>query len=88
MLSTLLKPLRRRRALKALRAYSEAKDAYRRAVVRGDTRRMHETLAVLNAAMIARLRAEVALGSLVHSREAALIPTEGQSPPCSRGVAS
>lgn len=62
MLDALLKPLRRRRALRALAAYSEAKDAYRRAKLAGDTRRMHETLPALNAAMIARLRAEVALG--------------------------
>ena len=63
MIDILLRPFRRRKALKALAAYTQAKDAYRRAVVRGDTRRMHETLAVLNAAMIARLRAGVALGA-------------------------
>lgn len=62
VLALILRPLRRRRALKALAAYSEAKDAYRRAVVAGDTRRQHETLPALNAAMIARLRAEIALG--------------------------
>ena len=62
MLDALLKPLRRRRALRALAAYSEAKDAYRRAKLAGDTRRIGETLPALNAAMTARLRAEVALG--------------------------
>ena len=63
MIAALLRPLRRRRALQALAAYTKAKDAYRRAVVRGDTRKQAETQAVLNAAMIARLRAEVALGA-------------------------
>lgn len=62
MLSALMRPIRRRRALKALAAYSEAKDAYRRAVVSGDTRLQSETITALNAAMIARLRAEIALG--------------------------
>lgn len=62
MIGALLRPIRRRRAMKALSAYSEAKDAYRRAVVAGDTRRQAETLPALNAAMIARLRAEIALG--------------------------
>ena len=63
MIDILLRPFRRRKALRALAAYTKAKDAYRRAVVRGDTRRQHEAQAVLNAAMIARLRAEVALGA-------------------------
>jgi hypothetical protein len=63
MLSALLRPIRRRRALRALAAYSDAKDAYRRAFVSGDTRRMHEAQTVLNAAMIDRLRAEVSLGA-------------------------
>jgi len=62
MLSSLLRPIRRRRALAALARYSEAKDAYRRALVAGDTRLQSETIAALNVAMIARLRAEVALG--------------------------
>jgi len=62
MLQAVLKPLRRRRALQALAHYAKAKDAYRRAVVAGDTRKQAETLPALNAAMIARLRAEVALG--------------------------
>ena len=63
MFSLILRPIRRRKALAALAAYSKAKDAYRRALVAGDTRRQHETQAALNAAMIERLRAEVALGS-------------------------
>lgn len=63
MLTALLRPIRRRRALRALAAYSDAKDAYRRAVVAGDTRRQHEAQTALNAAMIDRLRAEVSLGA-------------------------
>lgn len=63
MIALLLRPIRRRKALAALAAYSKAKDAYRRALVAGDTRRQHETQAALNTAMIERLRAEVALGS-------------------------
>jgi len=62
MLRYVLRPLRRRRAIRALAAYSDAKDAYRRAVARGDTRLQAATLPVLNAAMTARLRAEAALG--------------------------
>lgn len=62
MIARILRPLRRRRALKALAAYSVAKDAHRRAVVAGDTRKQSETITALNLAMIARLRAEIALG--------------------------
>lgn len=56
------RPIRRRRALSALAAYAVVKDAYRRAVVARDTREQGRILPALNAAMIARLRAEVALG--------------------------
>lgn len=63
MIGAVLRPIRRRRALKALAAYSEAKDAYRRAVVAGDTRRQHQTLDTLQAAMTARLKAERVLGA-------------------------
>lgn len=62
MIAALMKPIRRRRALRALAAYSDAKDAYRRAFVSGDTRRQHEAQTALNAAMIDRLRAEIKLG--------------------------
>lgn len=62
MFGPILRPIRRRRAMKALAAYAQAKDAYRRAVVAGDTRKQNETLPALNAATIARLRAEIALG--------------------------
>lgn len=62
MFGPILRPIRKRRALKALANYSAAKDDYRRAVVAGDTRKQAATLPALNAAMIARLRAEIALG--------------------------
>lgn len=58
MIGALLRPLRRRRAVKALSAYSEAKDAYRRAYVRGDARKMHEALPALQAALNEHLAAE------------------------------
>lgn len=62
MLRYVLRPLRRRRAIRALAAYSAAKDAYRRAYVAGDTRRQGETLPILNAALNDCLKAEAALG--------------------------
>lgn len=58
MIALILRPIRRRKAIAALSAYSEAKDAYRRAVVRGDTRKQAETSRALQAAMTARLAAE------------------------------
>ena len=61
-IASALRFIHRRRALKALADYSAAKDAHRRAVVAGDTRRQHDTQNALSAAMIARLRAEVKLG--------------------------
>lgn len=61
MLSRLFSPIRRRRALKALAAYHAAKDEYRRALVRGDTREQGRLLPLLQAAMTARLKAEAVL---------------------------
>jgi len=63
MLSALLRPIRCRRALSALAKYSAVKDAYRRAVVAGDTREQGRIVPELNAAMTARLKAEIALGA-------------------------
>lgn len=58
MIGRILQFIRVRRALKALAAYSAAKDAHRQAKVAGDTRRQHETQRALESAMTARLRAE------------------------------
>lgn len=57
----ILRPIRRRKAIAALSAYSEAKDAYRRAVVRGDTRKQGEAARELRRAMMIRLAAEISL---------------------------
>lgn len=65
MIGHLLRFIRVRRAIKALAAYSAAKDAHRQAIVAGDTRRQHATQRALEAAMTARLRAE---RSLITSR--------------------
>lgn len=61
MIGLILRPFRRRKALVALAAYSEAKDAYRRALVAGDTRKQAETGRALQVAMLARLAAENSL---------------------------
>lgn len=58
MIGRILQFFRARRALKALAAYSAAKDAHRRAVVAGNTRLQHHTQLALEAAMTARLKAE------------------------------
>jgi hypothetical protein len=58
MMARILRPFRERRAAQALAAYSEAKDAYRRALVAGDTRKQAETYPAVKAAMNARLKAE------------------------------
>jgi hypothetical protein len=52
-------PIRERRAISALNAVSEAKDAYRRAKVRGDTRTLHDTAERLLKARNEQLRAEL-----------------------------
>lgn len=87
MIGLILRPIRRRKAIAALAAYSEAKDAYRRAIVSGDTRRQHETLRVMTEAMGGLLRAEMRL-ERVSGSLASLVPTEGRSSPCGRQVAS
>lgn len=61
MINLFLRPIRRRKALAAMAAYSDAKDAFRRACVRGDTRKMNETRIVLKDALNASLKAEAAL---------------------------
>jgi len=54
-------PIRQRRAIRALRQVSDAKDACRMARVRGDTRAQHEAESRLLAARNEQLRAELAL---------------------------
>jgi hypothetical protein len=61
MIGLILRPIRRRKALAALAAYSDAKDAYRRALVAGDTRKQAETGRALQVAMLDRLRTETSL---------------------------
>jgi hypothetical protein len=61
MIGLILRPIRRRKAIAALTAYSDAKDAYRRALVAGDTRKQAETGRALQVAMLDRLRAETSL---------------------------
>lgn len=65
------RPIRQRRAMSAMRAVSDAKDAYRRARVRGDKRGQGQAEAKLLAARTAQLRAEIALFSFasLHPRE-------------------
>lgn len=58
-------PIRARRrtvAITAMRAVSDAKDAYRSAKVRGDTRRQHEAEVRLRSATTDLLRAERRMG--------------------------
>lgn len=58
-------PIRNRRqsaAIRCLMAVSDAKDAFRQAKVRGDTRRQHEAADRLKAATTDLLRAEQRMG--------------------------
>lgn len=58
-------PIRNRRqlaAIQCLMAVSDAKDAFRQAKVRGDTRRQHEAADRLKAATTDLLRAEQRMG--------------------------
>jgi hypothetical protein len=64
MIGLILRPIRRRKAIAALAAYSDAKDAYRRALVARDTRKQAEAGRALQVAMLARLRAENSLRRL------------------------
>ena len=61
MIALFLRPIRRRKAIAAMDAYFAAKDAFRRACVRGDTRKMNETRVVLQDALNASLKADKAL---------------------------
>jgi hypothetical protein len=61
MIALFLRPIRRRKALAALATYSDAKDAFRRACIRNDTRKMNETRVVLQDALNASLKADAAL---------------------------
>lgn len=64
------RPFRERRALAALKALSDAKDAYRAAKVRGDTRAQAAAEVAVFRARTAQLRAELALNSFAsHPRE-------------------
>ncbi len=62
MLRFVLRPLRQRRAIRALAARAAAADALRQAKVRGDTRLQHEAQVRLTAATTDLLRAELAMG--------------------------
>lgn len=61
MIGLFLRPIRRRKAIAAMAAYSDAKDAFRRACIRNDTRKMNETRVVLQDALNASLKAEALL---------------------------
>lgn len=64
------RPFRERRALAALKALSNAKDAYRAAKVRGDTRAQAAAEVAVYRARTAQLRAELALNTFAsHPRE-------------------
>lgn len=64
------RPFRQRRAIAALRAVSDAKDAYRAAKVRGDTRAQAAAEVEVFRARTAQLRAELALNTFAsHPRE-------------------
>jgi hypothetical protein len=61
MIGLFLRPIRRRKAIAAMAAYSEARDAFYRARSTGDTRKMNETRVVLQYALNASLKADEAL---------------------------
>ena len=61
MIAMFLRPIRRRKAIAAMAAYSDTKDAFRRACIRNDTRKMNETRVVLQDALNASLKAEALL---------------------------
>ena len=61
MIGLFLRPIRRRKAIAAMDAYFAAKDAFRRACIRNDTRKMNETRVVLQDALNASLKAEALL---------------------------
>jgi HAMP domain-containing protein len=64
------RPFRERRALAASKALSDAKDAYRAAKVRGDTRAQAAAEVAVLRARTAQLRAELALNTFAsHPRE-------------------
>ncbi len=64
------RPFRERRVIAALRAVSDAKDAYRAAKVRGDTRAQAAAEVAVFRARTAQLRAELALNTFAsHPRE-------------------
>ena len=64
------RPFRERRAIAALQAVSDAKDAYRAAKVRGDTRAQAAAEVAVFRARTAQLRAELALNTFAsHPRE-------------------
>ena len=64
------RPFRERRAIAALQAVSDAKDAYRAAKVRGDTRAQAAAEVAVFRARTAQLRAELALNAFAsHPRE-------------------
>lgn len=64
------RPFRERRAIAALKALSDAKDAYRAAKVRGDTRAQAAAEGAVFRARTAQLRAELALNTFAsHPRE-------------------
>lgn len=56
-------PIRERRAIASLKAVSDAKDTYRAAKVRGDTRAQADAASKLIAARNDQLRAELALNT-------------------------
>ena len=64
------RPIRERRAIAALEAVSKAKNAYRAAKVRGDTRAQAAAEVAVFRARTAQLRAELALNTFAsHPRE-------------------
>ena len=61
MIALFLRPFRRRKAIAAMAAYSEARDAFYRARSTGDTRKMNEKRMIMQDALNASLKADKAL---------------------------
>ena len=61
MIALFLRPIRRRKAIAAMAAYSEAKEAFYQARSTGDTRKMNEKRMIMQDALNASLKADKAL---------------------------
>ena len=61
MISLFLRPIRRRKAIAAMAAYSKAKEEFYRACIRNDTRKMNEKRMIMQDALNASLKADALL---------------------------